>query len=509
LAQEPIKTTTDLKRIAICGGGLGRENRYFIRGQVVDVGINDVMKADGLWDLVTGLFQEDEFHLTPALDFSLAPVRKPILRIEIYNEEGKLSHKADNVFADEDGFFSIEFRTNLPAGRYQFRIILTGLDSYRQYRRDLKFINKHGESELARAYLLSRGNLTILAENSESLVTTSDIDQTYLATEIHTPKGKLSALFETPLQKRPLPGMPALYKVLREDTNNTPLVFISASPHFFRRTMLATIKNHGVNMEALHLKYLDGTVKGVVDKILGTVLNPKDFLNDGFSSAMDRTKKFLTASYQSLFDQMSYKLTILLQDRLYLPKNTKEILMGDNTESDYMIFTLYQLISEGKLSGIALEDFLYELNFLGRDAITRDAARKIRELADENMKFHGPSNPVKLCLINHTVYGPNPEKMKSFVEVAIRKIIPDFDLESNPYFFGTEGSIGFSVLLHAFGHIEFTSVFEVIKSLGGEWVDGKVIDEEYLLNWVEHLSVPKEAHEAKLDVMEVLKRALI
>ncbi len=59
-------------------------------------------------------------------------------------------------------------------------------------------------------------------------------------------------------------------------------------------------------------------------------------------------KKFLGASYQSLFDQMSYKLSILLYDRIYQPTSSKEILLGDNTESDYMIFTLYQLICLGK-----------------------------------------------------------------------------------------------------------------------------------------------------------------
>lgn len=501
------QTKKDLKRIAVLGGTLGRENRYYVRGQVVDVGIDDVMKAEGIWDFVTGILKGKELEITPFLDFSLAPVRKPILKAEIYDESSKLVYTSDAIYADEDGFFSLEMSHPLPKGEYVLQLIITGLNSYRQYSRDIARINRNENSEIARAYILGKSKLRILDENYTSYITTSDIDQTYLSTDIHSNKGKFATLFETPTQKLPLPGMPTLYQRLRRDTENTPLTFISASPHFFRRTLLATINYHEINSESLHLKYLDGTVKGVLDKIIGTVSNPKDFFSSGMRQAMERTRKFFSSSYQSLFDQMAYKLTILLRSRLYFPKNAKEILMGDNTESDYMIFTLYQLILEGKISTAVLEQYLYELNFLGRDAITRDNAKTICQLAEENIKLHGKINPVALVLINQTEHGPTEKEMRFKVESAISPILR-LDETANPHFYGTQGSIGFSVILACKGIINQASILDVVSSTVGEWIEGKVVNDVYLLNWVKNLHLPDFAQETREWLVDVVERTI-
>jgi hypothetical protein len=264
------------------------------------------------------------------------------------------------------------------------------------------------------------GKLRILSEKYNSFITTSDIDQTYLATELGSKKGMLSTIFETPNQKFPLPGMPIFYNKLRENTDGSPLAFISASPHYFRRALHATIRNHGIEMESLHLKYLDGTIKGVLDKVVNSVFNLNDLLKEGVGPAVDRIKKFFGSTVQSLFDQLTYKLTILLQDRLYQPTKAKEILLGDNTESDYLIFTLYQLILLGEISGKELEDYLYHLNFLGRDAVTRDNAVRIRKLGEECHVIHGKVNSVYAVLINMTNIGP----MAVDMEENVRKAMP-------------------------------------------------------------------------------------
>jgi hypothetical protein len=57
----------DKKRIAICGGSLGRENRSLIRGQIVDVGVPDLTQADSLIDFLTGFFIGEESQITPKL----------------------------------------------------------------------------------------------------------------------------------------------------------------------------------------------------------------------------------------------------------------------------------------------------------------------------------------------------------------------------------------------------------------------------------------------------------
>ncbi|EMP02633.1 phosphatase domain-containing protein [Leptospira santarosai] len=499
----------DKKRIAICGGTLGRENRYYVRGQVVDVGITEEMREDSRWDLLSGLFEGQEDEITPFLDYGLEPVRKPILVAEIWDESGKNPlHQSPEIKGDEGGFFFHEFTKPLNPGKYIFQIHLRKLDSYRQFTKDIAYLNQKGKSEISGQSLIGKGKLRILPENFGGYVTTSDIDQTYLATDIHSNKGKLSTLFETPRQKLALPGMPALYREIRMATDDSPLCFISASPHFFRRTLLTTIRNHSIVTESLHLKYLEGTIKGIVEKFWDSVTHPAKFITDGILGSMERIRKFAGASFQSLFDQMSYKLTILLRDRLYLPTNAKEILIGDNTESDYLIFILYQYILCGKMQGKELEDYLYHLNFLGRDAITRDAARSIRELGEENRKIHGDLNSVFLVLINKTSHGPDEEEIHWNVQSALPAGIDPFQQkEIRPYVL-TEGAPGFAVVLQDNGILDTSAVFRIVAEMTGEWMEGKVIDPPTLMEWIRNLTLPGNYQNEKDLILEGLKKAL-
>ncbi|MBE7410668.1 MAG: hypothetical protein L6Q54_03060 [Leptospiraceae bacterium] len=499
---------TDKKRLAICGGSLGREEKSMVRGQVVDVGITDLMKADGLWDLVTGLFAGQEKVITPFLDFSLAPVRKPILTIEIWNEkEDKKILETEEFRGDEDGFFTYNIQKKMKPGKYIFHVMFKGIDSYRQYTKDIAHLNSHENSEITKS-IVGKGKLRILPEDFQDYLTTSDIDQTYLATDIETAKGKLSALFETPDQKLALPGMPEFYRKLRGATKDTPLCFISASPHFFRRTLFSTIRRDRIEIESLHLKYLEGTIKGVIDKVFHTLLNVDDFLQEGVTPAMERIKKFLGSSYQSLFDQLTYKLSILLQDRIYQPKNAKEILLGDNTESDYFIFSLYQLILTGMIEKESLEDFLYNLNFLGRDAVTRDNAKKIRQLADECIATHGKKNSVHLVLINMTNMGPMIDEMWKNVKDALPESINLNSIPDFKNYISTEGAVGFAVILQSLGLFEFNDVIDIATSMVGGWNGKRVVDENYLLSLTRILSVPEYAENEKAVLHEVIEKAL-
>lgn len=500
----------DKKRLAVCSSSLGRENRYLVRGQIVDVGINDFMKADDLWDLVTGLFDGQEKDITPFLDFSLAPVRRPILTIEIYDAKEKLVFESEEFNGTEDGFFQYDCTKKLKAGNYKFHVIFKGSDSYRQFTKDRAFLNLKESSTINRKdIIIGMGNLRILPEKYNSFLTTSDIDQTYLATQLGSKKGMVSTIFETADQKLPLPGMPLFYEKLRKDTKTTPLVFISASPHFFRRTLHATIKHHNIEFESLHLKYLDGTIKGVWDKIASTAFNLNELFKVGFNPAVERMKKFFGSTYQSLFDQLSYKLSILLQDRIYQPTKTKEILLGDNTESDYLIFTLYQLILLGELRGKPLEDYLYNLKFLGRDAVTRDQARRIRALADECASIHGDTNSVFAVMINMSRLGLLATDMQEHLGKALPSSINLTKLKKKfkPYI-GTEGALGFALNLHGMGVLSFESVVSILSELTGQWLDGKVIDEKYLLSVTRHLSVIPEAEEARQKLYEIVEKAL-
>ncbi len=498
----------DKKRIAICGGSLGRENRSLIRGQIVDVGIPDLTQAENIMDFLTGFFIGEENQITPFKDFSLSAVRKPILSIEVYDPSEKKVYESIEITGNEDGFFSHEIIQKLKPGKHTFHVIFKGSDSYRQYTRDIAFLNLKENSEITKVTIVGKGKLRILPEKYDSFITTSDIDQTYLATELNSKKGMFSTLFETPDEKFYLPGMPDLYQMLRSDTNDSPLCFISASPHFFRRTLLATIKSHEIETESLHLKYLEGTIKGIFEKVFSTVLSPDKLFREGVSPALERAKKYFKSTIQSLYDQLSYKLTILLQDRLYQPTKAKEILLGDNTESDYLIFSLYQLILLGEIEGKALEEYLYNLNFLGRDAVNRDNAKKIRSLAEECIAVHGKRNSVHLVIINRTIMGPSPIVMDAYVRNAFPAGMNIEKVKKFVWYEPTNGALGFALILHTAGVISFHSVIEVMKSMIGKWHNGFVVDKEYLKILCDDMRVPENTRIIWEDVKKILLSSL-
>ncbi|MGJ4788736.1 phosphatase domain-containing protein [Leptospira koniambonensis] len=506
--ERKISKNTEKRRAAICGGTLGRENRYYIRGQVVDISVSEEMTDPKKWDLLTGLFQGQEKEITPFLDYGLESVRKPILVAEIVDQSGKVLHRSPEIRGDESGFFFHEFTFPLAPGNYTFHIHFLKPDSYRQFGKDLAYLNTPGKHELVSQSLIGMGALRILSEEYTGIVTTSDIDQTYLATDIHSNKGKISTLFETPEQKLPLPGMPTLFKELREATTDSPLCFISASPHFFRRTLLSTFRTQGVKTESLHLKYLEGTLKGMVDKFWDTLSHPTRFLTEGLWGAVERVRKFAGSSFQSLFDQLAYKLTILLRDRIYLPTNSTEILLGDNTESDYLIFTLYQFILTGALQGKELEDYLYKLNFLGRDAITRDNAKLIRELAEENRRIHGDINPVQLVLINKTELGPPSDEMKWNVRSALPTGLDPWKTEGIAPYIPTDGALGFALVMVEREILDLSSVLKISGDMAGQWFEGKVIEPNVLLELAKKLELPVETESIHKKFVKTLKEVL-
>lgn len=125
-AESKLETAklVDKKRIAICGGTLGRENRYYVRGQVVDVGITEEMRDDSRWDLLNGLFEGQEKEITPFLDYGLEPVRKPILVAEIWDESDVLVHQSPEIKGDEGGFFFTSSQNPFLPESISFRFVL-------------------------------------------------------------------------------------------------------------------------------------------------------------------------------------------------------------------------------------------------------------------------------------------------------------------------------------------------------------------------------------------------
>ncbi|MCB1304287.1 MAG: hypothetical protein KDK37_08415 [Leptospiraceae bacterium] len=488
--KQPTVPGIDRKRIALVNGYIGSGRRIRIEGQVVDVSILSDHNQE-LWDPFIGLPRSQLKRIRPVQDMGMSSVRKPRISVQLApwpQEWSDIPEKlqdysipetaleSEELHGEEDGFFAVEMEGDLPAGKYLVRIMLRGSDSIRQSFTDIARIGAGIQQTNQTDTAIGFGRATILAEDYQGTLITSDIDQTFLDTKIESRQGLLDTLMELPDMKKPLAGMEELYRLF--SGHGYSLSFISASPHFFRRTLMSVFSNHSIPVDSLHLKYLMGTLNQMIRKTVQTVLNMDDYLSKGFGEALDRSMKYMGSSFQSLFDQVSYKLETLLQMRIHRPTGAKEILMGDDTESDYLIFTLYQCLLSGWIHGDRLQQYLYKLQFKDREALTRDSARRIAALTDRNLQVHGTVNPVGAVWINRAASN-NTDQMRKEIEESLPSdwdVKPDLDTIVFPV--ACEGSAGFAMHALETGFVKTDEVVRFLHSLEGKILKEEVLDAE-------------------------------
>lgn len=437
-----IYTPNDKKRIALLNGAIGQANRISIKGQVVDIPISEEQKKEQ-WHHFHGLPKSLQDNIHPLQDFTMSVVRRPRLQIEILNihpdkclpkvpNNCEILYSSKEFTAGDDSFFTHKIDTSLQPGEYVVQVILRGIDSLRQSVSDLSYVRHSDSLILKKDLVIGYGKVLVLHEDYSGYIITSDIDQTFLDTPMQSRRGLVETLFQKPAAKSPVAGMPMFFQKLQQSHSHLqenqevlPTLFISASPHFFRRSLSVVFENNNIKTHALHLKYLVSTIDNILQKVRNTALNFNEFLSGGMNEAMDRSLKFISSSLASLFDQIAYKLTILLENRLMHPTGTKEILMGDNTEGDYFIFVLYQYLLLGKLKGKDLENYLYNLNFQDKEVITRDTSKIMLKLTEENLKLHGKLNPVEAVWINQSGTSPNTAEMHKIVSQSLHKSLAE------------------------------------------------------------------------------------
>lgn len=504
----------DRKRIALLNGSCGQSDRIAVCGQIVDIPITAIQKR-GDWDLFTHLPVESSVKIRPMQDMSMSGVRRPRLQLELLSAlpEGQLDlntldsiepvWRSETFNANDDSFFSVGVKSDLPPGDYYVRIMFRGVDSLRQSVADLAFIGNSDSLILKKDLPIGYCRIRILPFDYTGYILTSDIDQTFLDTQIASTQGLVETLFETPDVKRPLPGMVEFYRQIQKQNDHIPFFFISASPHFFRRTLHAVFDHHQIGIHGLNLKYLLSTIDSIFKKLLESVSNIEEFLSRGLSHAVDRTVKFLGSSFVSLFDQVAYKLIVLLENRRMQPTGAREILMGDNTEGDYFIFILYQFLLLGRLTGDELENYLYHLNFQNREALTRDAARRVRKLVEENVAIHGHVNPVKEVWINLAYAEPDETRMAEIVNSSL----PEGLVVEDPSIVrirACQGGAGFAFAALDAGLIDLDRFREVIKSIVGQTLRSETVTVDTLAKYASEFpfrSVPSE------NVLAVIRSA--
>jgi hypothetical protein len=213
----------------------------------------------------------------------------------------------------------------------------------------------------------------LLDENDRGVVIRSDVDMTYLNTDFEGTQAKMELLNRNAREREALPGMAAVYRALRTGAGgdlDRPLVFISGSPQFFKRTLEAKLD-------------LDGIIHD------GVTLKP--FKAIAWDAKFEPWK-----IAGNLGEQVGYKLHALLRGRLEMPPGMSEILMGDDTEADAQIYSLYHRFTSHRISPEAMRARLREMEvepfWLDRIDLLLD-----RVLAGLDLE-----SPVKAIYINRT-----------------------------------------------------------------------------------------------------------
>ena len=459
-------------------GTCGVPDRVSIRGQVVDIPVTEKeMKSD--WDMFLGLPRIARETIRPLQDVGMGGVRRARLQAEVFPEHrdgvSPPLWVSDTFSTNDNSFFSTTAQ-KLSSGIYAVRLTLRGIDSLRQSVADFAFMPSRQSLTLKTDVIIGEGRFRVLPRDYTGWIVTSDIDQTFLDTKLDSRGGLMQTLFEMPSEKRPLPGMAELMRKITD--RNIPLHFISASPHFFRRSFNALFAFHNIPVTGLRLKYLQGVFEEARKKLFESLLHVTDYLQAGVGGAMDRSMKYLNSSLQSLFDQVGYKLEAILENRLIQPTGSREILMGDNTESDYFIFTLYQVLLTGRLRDDQLVDYLYHLRFHGREALTRDYSVRIAKLTTENLQIHGKINPVEHVWINQAYASPDNEEAEKMIREALPEDAFKWGTIKKPIV--VKGGLGFAVHALDVGLIDPDQFRAVWKSMEGRKLGELELNQAFL-----------------------------
>jgi hypothetical protein len=148
-----------------------------------------------------------------------------------------------------------------------------------------------------------------------------DLDKTYLRSEFDSLRTLVRTAFERAEDKVEIPGVAELIRVLKraaERRKGTALVyFISASPPQIGKAIRDKLA-------------LDGVVyDGIV-----------------FKNQLEHIRR---GKLRNLREHVGFKLVELLRGRLAAPTNARELLFGDDWESDSLIYSLYADVVAGEL----------------------------------------------------------------------------------------------------------------------------------------------------------------
>lgn len=171
-----------------------------------------------------------------------------------------------------------------------------------------------------------------------------DLDKTYLRTEFDSLSRLARIPFETADQKVNVPASAALLRELSSPLPGEPAPFVSilsGSPLQMRRVLEEKLALDGIRWDEFVLK--------------------------------DNLGNLVRGRFRALREQVGYKLPALLRSRAALPPGSREVLFGDDSEADAVVYSIYADLVAGRLT---VQDLQRVLRSARAYADARSAARE-------------------------------------------------------------------------------------------------------------------------------------
>ena len=157
-----------------------------------------------------------------------------------------------------------------------------------------------------------------------------DLDKTYLVSDFESLRSLLRVPFERAEDKVAIPGVVALIRGLRrgaEQAGSRPYVFfLTASPPQIGNAIKEKLELDGIGYDGISFK--------------------------------DQVTHLFRGRFDALREQIGYKLSQLLAGGLRLEEGARELLFGDDWESDPFVYSLYADIVAGRLPSSRVFDLL-------------------------------------------------------------------------------------------------------------------------------------------------------
>lgn len=160
-----------------------------------------------------------------------------------------------------------------------------------------------------------------------------DLDKTYLRSEFDSLRELVKIPFEKPEDKVTVPGVIPLIRSLKTVATRTGrearIYFISASPPQIAKAIREKLTLDAVDYDGITFK--------------------------------NQLQHIVRGRFRNLREQVGYKLTELLRARPGFAANAREVLFGDDWESDPLIYSLYADVLAGRVETEQLRSILQTL----------------------------------------------------------------------------------------------------------------------------------------------------